>query len=672
MPTETILLSLLLVLPGLGVTILALPPPALEPATRLALTFGLGYATWALVAFALALFGALSTTALVVSMSLATLIAWAIGLRRAGAGTVRALVREVRACSWEMALGLAAVAAVAVVRLLLDPTVNLPAITAFRYWGDALEIADLGGLPSQSLQYGSFHASANSKVLLNCFNAAVALVVGRDALPALGALVWTTSLAMAIALWAAGRELGLRWTAPLLPLLVVANQAVLNRSLANDLDVYRAESVGRLIALCAFVAGLRALSGRGGGVHGVVAGLLGGVGVVTHAIPMIVVAALLGTYLIARISIAHGPRRILRSALLMGAAAGAVAAFVLAVTPGDLGFEGAAAPSGYERTGVRFDPTFFLLRGTREPPDLPVDVVPDLFVASAFGAPEATAATAEAPVAWQIVFVAASVMAIAMLSWFPHVLRPIGVVAVGSAVAMVGVAQFFAQRFDNWVLVTFGTRRLFDYSSIPFLLLALGLLEALLAWLAGRRPRWVRPAAASLVALTVLGVVPSGIDPHPEGWQRHGARGVALVDWVSRHTSCDATILANQRTSGVFKVMTGRVALLEGMTPYLRPDLLRDVVRLLRSTQRFFARPTQERSFLTRHGVDYVIQLRGLRLGHVVRGTGRDLEVPTLLEAAWDRPDATIYRVRPAARDEKGSRAPSAPGYSCRRTPVSG
>ena len=117
------------------------------------------------------------------------------------------------------------------------------------------------GCPAQTLQWGSTWTPTVSKVVLNSYHAGLSYAIGRAPLPAMGALLWVASTGLAAGLWALGRELGLRRLAPLLPLLTLA---VLNDELRRNLDVYTAENVGRMVAVCALVLGVRALRDRDG------------------------------------------------------------------------------------------------------------------------------------------------------------------------------------------------------------------------------------------------------------------------------------------------------------------------------------------------------------------------------------------------------------------------
>jgi hypothetical protein len=140
----------------------------------------------------------------------------------------------------------------------------IPGGSPFRYWVDGMEIADAGQVPASTLHYGDIYPTATSKIVLNTFSAAVDLLLGGDAETGLNALLFVGALGSAVGLWAIGWELGLRYTAPLLAVLTVANRPVLNGELPVDLANYKAEIFGRMVAFCAAPLMLHVLrKGRG-------------------------------------------------------------------------------------------------------------------------------------------------------------------------------------------------------------------------------------------------------------------------------------------------------------------------------------------------------------------------------------------------------------------------
>ena len=81
----------------------------------------------------------------------------------------------------------------------------------------------------------------------------------------------------------------------------------------------------------------------------------------------------------------------------------------------------------------------------------------------------------------------------------------------------------------------------------------------------------------------------------------------SVFDLVSARVPCDARILPNFRSEGVFEAVTGRRSVMEGMSPYLRPAMLDRVLGLVKRTRRFFRNPGADRAFVTAEHVDYVM-----------------------------------------------------------------
>jgi hypothetical protein len=157
---------------------------------------------------------------------------------------------------------------------------------------------------------------------------------------------------------------------------------------------------------------------------------------------------------------------------------------------------------------------------------------------------------------------------------------------------------------------TFGERRLYDYSGLPVLLLVLVAVEVLVVRAAGLH----RSIAAGLVVLAGAAVLAASISHTPalHRWVR--AEGQAqsttqVYDLISRQVPCNARILPNIRSEGVFEAVTGRRSVLEGMSPYLRPEMLNRVLTVVREAKGFFHHPIKQRSFLRAEHIDYVMSL---------------------------------------------------------------
>ena len=673
-PQELLALALIVV-PGLGLGFATLPPGSIGLAPRLGLSFAFGFGAVSLPAVLLASLGALRGGPFVALVTVVGLAGWIVAVRRFGIRShADAIVQEVRANPWAIVSGLVVIAGVVVVRLAVDPIASIPGVASFRYWADATELADTGAFPAQTLQFGAFYPPATSKSLLDAFTAGMTIVVGRDPIPTLGAMLFVSSVGMAAVLWGAAWELGLRFTAALLPLLAVTNRVFLNTELTTDLDVYRAESYGRLMAVAALLACVRALR-DGRRVDLVVAGIVTGIGIGTHLIAMLVAAIAVGWYLVGRLLLRDSIKSLaIRGAAVLGVALLLASAVVL-FPQGDLAFEGAGG-EGYDELDRDFDPTFFLHTGKQK--ELTpayfankADLAPRLFLGSAFGLTIDRGGDNSSirPVA--LMLVGGLVLAVLMFLFLPRHLKVIGVVGWGLVATMIAVTLFFAYRNDVYILADWGRRRLFRYNSLPLLLMGLALVEVGVLLVARKAAR-IAGALALVLVLAVAALVWPGASDSKEGrGAEEAGTAIEVLNWIRSETQCESVILTNQRTVGVFKAMTGRVALLEGMSPYLRPEMLDRSIDLMLEARSFFKDPSGQGRLLQEKGIDYVVVLDHLRLGHPY-GVGRpstDFADVPFLELEFQNEGARIYRVTTPG-DPPDIEYQNLAGYRCERGPI--
>jgi hypothetical protein len=614
-----LIVALLILVPGSGAALAAWRPREIALPTRVAMAGGLGVAVVGGIAFFLAAIRAFDTVTFVSGVATATAVLWAVALRRHGPEDRWSEIRrEVAADRWPIVAGLAVLAAFAAVRLLYSPLVHLWDATAWRYWADGVEIAFAGRIPRTALQYGELTPTIVNKALLSGLNAGVSASVGREALPALGALLWVSSVTLAAALWSLGWELGLRRAAPLLPLLLVANDLVLNRELTTDLHAFKAEIVGRAVAFCGAAVAVRAFRTLDRWRDAVISGgLLGAAGVI-HAVPTFVAAVVVGWYAVARLALDRRPAALAARAAVVAAAVVAVGGAVLLASGGDAAVGGAASDDSAATFGPGFDPTLFLNQG--------IDVVPrpgphpwylspvrvaERYTATALGIGGPPGAAA-AVLTW-VVALGGLAAAVAFLLRGPPAIRTVGVVAWGTAATIVAVSWILTFRV-LFVPATFGLRRLFDYSSLPVALAVAAAVEAALDGLARRSVRAASVALVACVAVTAAALLPSARPAaSPAGADR---QLVTAFDWIRAHVPCDARILADQHTEGVFEALAGRVAVLEGATPYLRPGLLPDVVSRLLDARSFFEDPAAHPTFPEQLRASYVVVMKEGGVGY--------------------------------------------------------
>ncbi len=646
--------------------------------TRAALSVALGCVVSGGVAFLLAIVHVLAPVPFFVALAAVTTGLWVFALRRASLpehGT--AIAAEWRDDRWPLLAGLLVLIGFALVRLALSPLFHLQTSTSWRYWADAMEIADLGRIPSQVVQYGAVYPSVVNKVYLNALNAGITYAIGTEPIPGMGAMNWIGSVGLGLALWSLGRELGLRYTAALLPVLLLSNRLLLNTELTADLVTFKAETFSRMVAVVGAATAVRALTSRRGWTDTLLTGLLFGVAAGIHIIPVIVAGALVAVYAVARLLVDRDPKGTLRVGAASAGLAVVIGALILVLPHGDLGLRGAAAPGAYDVFAEGFDPTLYVNSGTLPGRRVvgprtfylsPGNAL-DKYVHAAVGSPPGPRPVKRLWV--PAVAFGGLAVAVAILLWFPRELKPVGITAWGVGAVIVALTWLFSLRYHLYIPAWFGVRRLFDYGSIPAVLLGLVLLEG--ALLATRRARpWLAPVAGSIIVVLVAAVLL--VDALPRS---PDSRAVALVqgfDWIRRNTGCDARFLPNAHTEGAFEALTGRVAVLEGATPFLRPTILAPIVRLLLQARDFFHDPELNESFLEAQNVDYVVVLAGGHVGYreTIGATNSEaLGQVASLRQAFANQGMTIYRVTDSSAHGQGAAGMAHPGMPCLRRPIS-
>jgi hypothetical protein len=487
----------------------------------------------------------------------------------------------------------------------------------------------------------------------------------------MGALLWVASTGLAAGLWALGRELGLRRLAPLLPLLTLV---ILNDELHRNLDVYTAENVGRMVAVCALVLGVRALRERDGWQEPLLAALLFGAGFATHGVPVVALLVVLGWYAVARGLLDREWRRVLVRLVAIAASAAALTVVLLLASGGSVGFQGASGSSSYASFGNGVDPTASLLTGTvrHSPVGHGHWYVRPAAIMHDFAESATTLRSVPTWLVW-LLPIAAVAAAVVMLRRFPSELAPLGVVAAGTAATLLGVAFLFSYRYRTQIPGRFGIDREFDYVPLVLVLAVLALAEAALGRLRAVRA-WIPLAVAAAVIAVPAVAVAATVGPARHGWVQNGRDSIAVLDWVDEHAPCGARILPDRVTLGTFAAATGRVSVVEGMGPYLRPAMLHTVLATVLRAHRFFEHPAGGAALLRRLGVDEVLVVKGVRIGSMVGvlESGVDPEAfrgLPYLELVHASPMLDVYRVRRPGGGTFPDPATAA-GFSCRRGTV--
>jgi hypothetical protein len=662
----------LVLVPGTGAMLAVYPPGRAGLATRIALAFALGYAAVGLTATALVVAHVLTQASFLVALAALTVALWVAAFRRGRAAEHLVALREEWAADRiALAAGLVVLAAIAVVRLRSSPLLDFQMFGPWRYWADGLELADAGQVPSRSLQWGALYTPAISKLVLNSFHAGSSYLLGRSPLPAMGALLWVASTGLAAGLWALGRELGLRLLAPLLPLLTLT---LLNDELRRNLDVYTAENVGRMVAVCGLVVGVRALRDRDGWLEPALAALLFGAGFATHGVPVFALMIALGWYGVGRLILDRDRAPILARMGAIAVGAPALTVVLLLSAGGTIGFQGASGSDRYESFGAGVDPTASLLSGAvQHSPAHGHWYVDPSGIGTYFLRAVTTLDDPPRVLLWVIPVVVLAAT-IAILRRLPADLGAAAVMAAGLGVSLVGIAFLFSYRYRTQIPGRFGIDREFDYLPLAAVVLVLVALEPAVAWI-GRRRAWAPAAVVALAVALPAVAVGATVGPARTSYRTNGERALGILDWVSANIPCNARILPDRVTLGTFVAATGRVSVVEGMGPYLRPEMLHPVLDQVLAAHRFFQDPAHGLSFLRKEGVDYVIVVKGVRIGSMV-GTLESGVDPaafagiSFLRPVLRSPDADVYRVRPPVRMGGFRDAARYPGSTCTHAPV--
>ena len=605
---------LLLWLPGLGALVALFRPGNLDLVTQTAVVLALGYGVTAAIAFALAATDLLEPASFLAALTAATAGLWFLGARRSSPRRwLKQAAQDFRADPLALGTGFGVILAIVLVRLTVSPLLNFYASSPFRYWADGVEIATGGGIPELAIHWGSGYPPTISKSFFNSFNAGAAFVLGDDPLVALGALLWIVSVGLAIAFWSLGRELGLRLTAPLLPLLLLASSLVFQFELTRDLEALKAELLGRLVALGGLALAISALRERRGGGELLAPGLLFGAAAATHLASSVVFGAMLALYAFSLLLRDGGAGRILARVGAIAVVGVVVVSGVFLLARGDAGLQGLTGREPYDPVYGTFDPTakFAFDRlstwgGAPGPWYAPPSELVRMYLAESFGIPRTDK---RSPPLYFLggAFVALGVaLALAgrAVRW-PADLKPLTLVAPGMVVVLLCASLSFSYRFQTFVPAMTGARRVVDYGAIPVVLLALVLLELAIRALRRFGPR-VPALAAGALAVALAAVLLPRVPPPAEGLRAATGTVRALV-WIRSNTPCRARIVANRPTEGIFEAMTGRVGVLEGMAPYFRPRMLEQVLALQDEAQAFLADPLLNVDFLTKRDIDFVV-----------------------------------------------------------------
>jgi hypothetical protein len=687
---EVLVICAYLLVPGVGLCLSTRVGLDRSVFTFLALAFAMGFASVGSVSLMLALLGMLDPLTLAVCWVVGSASTLFIAFRRRALRVhLHGWAEDIRRGPWEAATTVLVIVSAGIARWLVPPVTAIGP-TVPRYWADALEIADAGGFPEGTLQWGTILPPTTSKALLNSFDAGASMLLGRDLVPSQAALLFVVTVGLVLIAIALFSELGIRWLAPLGGLLLFLDHAVPN-DLVIDLGRNLAENWGRLAAFAGVLAWCLARPGspddeltpgagdprmRAGPI--VVSGLLLGVSTGTH-----LVAASFGIATICALGISS--LLVERTRVVSIAAIGAVIGItllvgvsILAAAPGELGFGGATGEDPYRdlRSSLGlpagFDPTRFItthdVDAALEVEQADVADVASEFAYKVWGANafQIDGEERRSPLLLAIPTILGLVCSVLVLLIGPTPLRVVAVSAVilASALFLIGVA--FALRYDEFVLQSFGNRRLFSYAIVPHVFAFTAAGEALAMRFSRVRGRTSIAVAAAVAMSAVLAVAPVREDATSEPWTSQ----LALVRWIGHHVPCEGRVLMDRRTLGTFETIAGRAGVLEGMGPHLRPEVLELAIGEIFRARSFFERPEDGRGYLRDRSVAAVVITRpnprvamlGYRIAHV---PPERLDRIGYLAPTFSNPAGSVYLVDGFDPNPASPRVAGRPGYGC-------
>jgi hypothetical protein len=687
-----ILTCLYLVVPGAAVTLATRITVDRSIFTFFAVAFPCGFAAVGAISFVLALLGVLAPLPVAVTWLVGTAVAFVIaGRRDAFHAHIAAWRGDLRRRPWDSVTAAIVIVGTGVAGWLVPPASAIGP-TVPRYWADALEIADVGGIPQGTLQWGTVLPPTTSKVVLNAFDAGVSMLIGRDLVGSQAVLRYVVTIGLIVVAIGLLRELGIRRLAPLGAVLLFADP-FLPYDLTTDLGRNVAENWGRLASFGAVLAWSLALPVaiderppndirpriRAGPI--VVGGLVLAVAAGTH-----LVAAAFGIAAIS--SLALSSLVVPRWRRVAPVAAGGIVGLalltgglILAATPGDLGFGGVGSGDPYRdlRSSLglppSFDPTRFIVTHDVETASHmePLDAagVAEEFAYKVSGSSALGVVPGEERPWWALFL--PSIVAL-LLVGVAVTLGPAPLRAAALAAPILGLALFlvgliFALRYDEFVLQSVGSRRLFSYAIVPFVLALTAAGEAVAARLErGRARRATSVAVVLLITATLVGSIVrvDRKETSAEPWLAQ----LELVGWVGRHVPCEGVVLADRRTLGTFQVVAGHAAVLEGMGPHLRPEVLELAIGEIFRARDFFDDPEDGAAYLRERSVAAIVVTRrntriGM-LGYPITGLQKNrLERVPFLTPAFTNDAGWIFLVDGFAPDPSTPRVTGRPGFDC-------
>jgi hypothetical protein len=144
---------------------------------------------------------------------------------------------------------------------------------------------------------------------------------------------------------------------------------------------------------------------------------------------------------------------------------------------------------------------------------------------------------------------------------------------------------------------------------------------------------------------------------------------VGLLRWIGEHVPCEGRVLADRRTLGTFQTMTGHAAVLEGMGPHIRPEVLTRAIGELLLAKDFFEDPRRGRRYLNERGVAMVVATRPFAefagWGRVAKLRPHPFQDIGYLRPVYVSPVGIVYLVEGSVPDPSLPAVEGRPGFRC-------
>jgi hypothetical protein len=465
--------------------------------------------------------------------------------------------------------------------------------TPWYYYGLAQQVADLGSLPTTSLEFGTSTPFLNDYHLFTTGTAM--LLVQQSAGPMAVIITITLVGVVLLALGAATLSSGLgagRFTALFaVPIAVAAGIGPIR------LAAYRPEGFGLGLSLLMVALGIDWLRHRewrsllAAALLAATLSQVHGIAAVTAGV-MVAAAAVL--------SLARGPRgeQLRRTGLVVAAFLGAVLVAALVFHEAS----GTVHAGGLVDQGGLGDPTWEFYRAARdEAPSMPprnLSMMGRTFLQL---------------YDWQLWWVVPAAALAAVGLWRTRreaATRNVLSFTLLSLTGLLAVASVFMLGWQGYVPRRTGASRIvLEMSLLGPPLLAIGLGGAARAtWNWRGRPTLSTPRLRHVVLLVVVsGCGMASLVRDAEYYDGQAPSREQLAVWHSIPATSSEVVLANGYTEGFIPDNTGAEGLLDGRAPYTFDTELLHANELLRGAQRFFDDPARHWSFLAENDVSWVV-----------------------------------------------------------------